>query len=383
MQIGRRARAGLVAAVVATAGVGGWIAFDAPEVTPAQATSAPPPAPVVTAVVTEQRLTDERRYLGEVKAVARTELTVGEAGEVAQVLVAEGDAVTPGQLLLTLDDRLARAQLGEADAMRRSIEVRRAYAAGRTERFRALERDGAVSAGEIERERVEADRLAAERRAARAGMAALSERVGRHRIEAPFAGVIARRYVDPGDWLDPGEPALEVVSSDQVEVHVRVPERLLDDLEAVARVSLVRGDERVNARVDGVVQALDTGTRTALLRLVPASRPEWLRPGAATTAAFDVVREGGLGVSRDALVRGVASERVVRVVDGKAVATPVEVLVRAGERALVRGEGLDLGAVVVVRGNERLRPGQSVQTEEVTTNPAALPSGTAAPRSPE
>ncbi|NJK88689.1 MAG: hypothetical protein HC923_04335 [Myxococcales bacterium] len=57
--------------------------------------------------------------------------------------------------------------------------------------------------------------------------------------------------------------------------------------------------------------------------------------------------------------------RVVEVDDGVTVLHTVEILGRSGPRALVRAEGLDAGDLVVVRGNERLRPGQAVRVEEV------------------
>lgn len=346
-------------------------------VKPAGAERAPPPAKVVTYVVTADALEAERRYQGEIRAIANASLTVGEAGRVLKLEVAEGDRVQPGQRLLTLDDRLARAELGEASATRKSIQVLQKYAERRSTRFRRLTKDDVVSPGELEREEVEADRLKAQSRAARASIAALSERIQRHRIDAPFEGVVSQIYVDPGDWLTPGEAAIELVTSDRVEVHVRVPPALLEALDDLRGVTLVHGapphEKRVEAHVEGVVDALDPRTRTALLRLEPETVPSWIHPGGTTLVAFRLSRRGGVVVPRDALVRGIANTRVVKVVDGKATPVAVEVLARDGEMAMVRATEGELAAkdVVVVRGNERLEPGQAVTSDGAITNPAA------------
>ena len=67
---------------------------------------------------------------------------------------------------------------------------------------------------------------------------------------------------------------------------------------------------------------------------------------------------------------------VVRVVDGAAQIVAVEVVVQAGDRALVRGEGLTAGQRVVTRGNERLRPGEAVtEGTEAAAAPAAAGGG--------
>jgi multidrug efflux pump subunit AcrA (membrane-fusion protein) len=74
--------------------------------------AAPPPAPVTTVRLTDTSLTIERKYLGEVWATAEASLSTAEAGRVQKVHVVEGDKVKRGQVLLELDDRLARGHQG-------------------------------------------------------------------------------------------------------------------------------------------------------------------------------------------------------------------------------------------------------------------------------
>jgi RND family efflux transporter MFP subunit len=363
------------AAVAALATRGG----EAPS---ADAKGPPPPAPVTVQPITQTELVVERRYLGEVRAIADAALTVGESGRVSEITVREGDRVEAGQLLLELDDRLARAQLGQARATRKSIEVEKKYAKERVKIFERLAEADAGSVGETEKQLTEAQALAARGQAAKASVHAEAERVQRHRIVAPFAGVVAQRHVDPGDWLDPGQPAIDLVTDDRVEVQVRVPPRLLDQRDDIVDVQIadrLGGDEerKTPGALVAVVDALDRKTRTALVRVMPQQAPGWLRPGGTATVAFSLVRRGGFVVSRDALVYGIHNTRVVRVVEGKAEHTEVEILDEQGNQALVRGEGLAKGDRLVVRGNERLRPGQAVAAAPAS----AAPSASAAPAS--
>ncbi|NJK88690.1 MAG: HlyD family efflux transporter periplasmic adaptor subunit [Myxococcales bacterium] len=64
-------------------------------------------------------------------------------------------------------------------------------------------------------------------RVARASLASrkasLDERkaeLAQFQVVAPYDGVTAARLVDPGDWVTPGDPVLEVVSTSDLEVIV-------------------------------------------------------------------------------------------------------------------------------------------------------------------
>ena len=55
---------------------------------------------------------------------------------------------------------------------------------------------------------------------------------------------------------------------------------------------------------------------------------------------------------------------VMRVVDGKAEAVAVKVLVSGEDEVLVAPDPLAAGDMVIIRGNERARPGQAVTIQE-------------------
>ena len=328
----------------------------------------PPPAQVEIAHGRTGTLRVERTYLGLARAMARAELAAGADGEVVEVTVSEGDRVVAGQLLLRIDPDLAAADLRAARAADRRTQAREDQATRDAQRFA---RAGPRILGEVEIERAasEADALVADAQSTQASVARARAALARHRVVAPFDGVIAARSVDPGDWVAPGTPVLELVGDRQTEVLVRVEPELLESVPVGAEATLRRGDREATARVTGRVPALDLQTRTAQLRLLSDAATPWLLPGSTVDVRFTLEREGpGLIVPRDALVDGVAAARVVRVVDGVAQPVTVRVLERAREEVRVEAQGeadaLGAGDALVVRGNDRLRPGQPVQVVE-------------------
>jgi RND family efflux transporter MFP subunit len=318
----------------------------------------------VAAAVNNEALTQTRRFSGEVWAVSEAALTVGEAGRVRRVLVGEGAKVKSGELLLELDDSLARAELGVAVAERQRAEQEQSYAAQEAQRFEALEKEQIATTIEAERGKSEAKaRMAQEKGAVAAGSRQV-RRIERHRIVAPFDGTVTSRNVDPGDWLEPGEPALGLVTAERLEVLVRVPAEILDALGSLVSVSLADGGRTVAATLSHSVDALDRKTRTALLRLEPVERPAWLRAGASVDVMLGIERRDGTLVPRDAIVYGITNTQVIRVKDGTAEPVPVSVLAAEGEQVLIARGPLSVGDQLVVRGNERLRPGQALTLGE-------------------
>lgn len=319
----------------------------------------PPPARVRLAEVRSGSIDAEWSFLGDVNALQHARLAAGASGEVRHVLVRVGDHVKQGDLLVEVDPSLAAARVRAASASKQAGSAQLERAQRDAERLNVAGPDIAARA-EIEQANSEQKRAGAERGRLKAAEAEARAELGRHRVKAPFEGVVASRHVDPGDWVDPGVDVIELIDDRDVEVLASVPPDVARYLSVGDKATFGRRGEITTATIRGIVSALDAESRTVRLRLVPDEPTRWLLPGAAVDVALTVQRseEGALIVPRDALVYGIASIQVVRSADGKAELLPVEILARGRDEVLIRAEGLAAGDSVVTRGNERVFPGQ-------------------------
>lgn len=324
--------------------------------TPSGGPGARPPARVEVDAVRSGGLSDSWRVLGEVRALERAELAAGAAGSVDRVDVREGDAVRSGDLLLEVDPSLASAELAAARAEVRRLEAELEQARRTTRRVEEVG-DVVLGADELERAKTGVVTLEAQLDGARAAERLAGARLERHRVRAPFDGIVAGRQVDRGDWVQVGTPVLEVVRTDGVEVRVDAPLELAAALSPGDAVGLADGR---SGRIAGVVPALDPVSRTAVVRVEPVGDAGLLVPGSPIDVVFDVQRADGLLVPRDALVQGPTATRVFVVEEGTARAIEVEPVATTADTALLRTDALAVGDRVVVRGNERLRPDQAV-----------------------
>jgi len=319
----------------------------------------PPPARVRVGEVRSGSIGAQWSFLGDVSALQHARLAAGASGEVRRVMVRVGDHVKRDDLLVEIDPSLAAARVRAATASQAAGAAQLERAQRDAERLSVAGPDIAARA-EIEQATSERKRAAAERGRLKAAEAEARAELGRHRVTAPFDGVVASRYVDLGDWVDPGVEVIELVDDRDVEVLASVPPEVGRLLSAGDKASLGRRGESTQATIVGMVPALETESRTVRLRLVPDDPPDWLLPGAAVDVLLTIERSepGALVVPRDALVYGIASMQVVKSVDGKAEPVPVEIVASGRDEVLIQAEGLAAGDVVVTRGNERVFPGQ-------------------------
>jgi len=320
-----------------------------------------PPALVAVEPVRKGSLADTWSYLGEVAALERAELAAGAAGSLVLVAKREGDRVERRELIAEVDPQLAMAEFEVARARAAQTEAERDQAKRTLDRVTRVEA-GVIAPNEVESAQSEVRRLQAALEAAEADRAVAFAKLERHRVRAPFDGVVARRHVDPGDWVDPGTPVVDVVSTGAVEVRVDAPLQLARQIEPGQRVQLEL-DPAVSGLVAGVVPALDPVSRTAVVRVVPDGEAPGLVAGVSVPVAFSIEHSGGLVVPRDAIVVGAVDERVFKVEEGAAQPVVVRTVAASADAVLVEADGLAVDDAVVVRGNERLRPGQPVRVE--------------------
>ncbi|MFZ0256038.1 MAG: efflux RND transporter periplasmic adaptor subunit, partial [Gammaproteobacteria bacterium] len=226
--------------------------------------------------------------------------------------------------------------------------------------------DTEVRAREAE---VRTDTAVADRRKAELGYRAAL--IARHTLEAPFAGVIARRLTDLGEWVGPGTPVLELVAVDRLRLDLQVPQAYFGRVNRQTKVSLrldARTNERLEAKVNEIVPVSDPRARTFLARVALENTDLRLTPGMSARARLRIdTGQQGVVIPRDALIRYPDGRVTVWVVNGSgATRTVSERQVRTGLRFGGRIEivtHLDAGTLVVVQGNETLFEGQQVRIQ--------------------
>ncbi|MBN2081707.1 efflux RND transporter periplasmic adaptor subunit [bacterium] len=347
---------------------------------------------------------------GVVRATGQTQLAFQLNGLVTDVLVAEGQAVSQGQVLARLDSRLfaaqqeqaagalaqAQAQLdlalsgtraeqvAQAEAQVKSAEAQYAQAQADYERAQQLYQSGvmakqaldAAAAGhEQARQALNAaqEQLAMARKGprdeeiaqARAGVQQASGALNQAATQldyatltAPTAGVIVMRKLEPGLIVSSGTPVFELANLDELEVWTEVPESDLPRINTGDPATITfpaAPDVRVAAEIISIAPSAQAATRGFPVKLRLLEEQANVVPGmvAQINLAF-AESPGGLVIPQRCLV----DHGVYVVEDGRAVWRKLEVLLDIGESVFV--DGLEPADQVIVNGQHLVSDGGAV-----------------------
>ncbi|HUE71568.1 MAG TPA: efflux RND transporter periplasmic adaptor subunit [Pirellulaceae bacterium] len=387
---------------------------------------AQPAAKVFVEAVRVDTINAPRTFVGTVRPLRKSLVGSAAAGRVEEYLVNDGDFVQKGQPIAKLRTGIIQAEVNAAQA---ELRVRQAALAELETSFqdeieqgqarlklaeanrdyRRAKRDRALALGPaISKEvRDEDIALAAQAEASVLEAAAalrlleggpreqkteqararvevqeaeverFTEQLNRHTMFAPFDGYVTAEHAEIGQWVMQGDPVAEIIELTAVDVEFNV----LEDYIGKLSTSVGGAVEILSARrepFEGMIAVInpqaDDRARTFPVKVrventIEPSGP-LIKAGMFARVTLPVGEpEAAPLVPKDAIVLGGATP-VIYIVDqqgGKSVARPVTITlgITRGLWITVGGADLKPGALVVVEGNERLRPMQEVRPERV------------------
>ena len=325
-----------------------------------------------------QPLSQTQPVIGRFVAKQAGIVSARVAGAVTEMRVEVGDRVKRGEILAVIDLQkmtllrdAARAEADQAQAGENAARARHNKTQNELTRIEGIQDSVIYSAARHEdavQSVVESEATAAGAAAAFAGARArlmLAEgNLINARVRAPYDGLVRTRHTEIGSYLQTGDGVLDLVNDTDLEIEVFVPSNRVAGLAPGTTIQVRPADgSSQTAVVRGVGAEENATSRTRLIRFTPE---------------FGATTKYGVGESVDALLPlGVPREVVtvhkdavlkrqgmslVYVVDEENAAQirPVELGEAIGPRFEVLS-GLESGETVVIRGNERLRPGQALR----------------------
>jgi RND family efflux transporter MFP subunit len=293
-----------------------------------------------------------------------------ELARIAEIPRAAGDRVRRGDVLVrfemptaTADVQRQRAEISRADASLQNARAAHARAGDLFERGVAARREVEDAARTI----ADAEAALAQ---AKAALGAAETVAARSTVRAAFDGVVARRFHNAGDLVEPSatDVVLRVIDPRRLEVVAAVA---LDD---AARVSVGAHARMTSSAVPGGgldlivtagAAAIDPGAATAPVRLA-AARPVGIPAGTAVQLDIEAEQHRHVVlVPSAAIVRDADETYVFVAAAGKAHRRPVRVgLSDAGHTEIL--DGVARGDLVILSGQAGLPDGAPV-----TVAPAA------------
>lgn len=333
------------------------------------------PAGVSTEFVSMGTMAETVTVFGEVVA-GRESAVAARVGGVAQdVPIRVGDRVSQGDVLARLDTELLRIEMAQAEAQiaiaQAGIEVSAARLDRAEKAFRraeTLRQNSTIAEAQLEERASDFAEARGAQQEAQARIQASQNALeqARYRLDnavvrAPFDAVVLDVATEVGQFIAAGSQVATLIDTSALEIEANVPARF---------VSALRGDQSVTATTDigdtvelnlrAILPTEFAATRTRPVRFELADKEASVAVGQTVTldVPISAPREV-LIVPKDALVQAQGGWSVFVNQDGKAVPRTVEIGAALNNSFEILS-GLSEGDEVVVRGNERLRPGQDI-----------------------
>lgn len=376
--------------------------------------------PVRAEKVVRQEIASVISTNGKIEPVNSFEAHAPAPATVNKVLVAEGDHVKAGQLLVKLDDAEARAQAARALSQLRSAEAalsgikaggtqeevlttRSDLVKAQAERddaqrnlnaIQKLQQNGAASPAEVEaaqnrQKKAEADvqllqaklngrfsspevaKVEASAAEARAAYAAAQELLHHSNVTAPFSGTVYQLPVKPGSYVNGGELLVQVANLEKVRVRAFVDEPEIGRLAKGQKVE-IKWDAIPGRTWEGTLTRVPTsvtmvGTRTVgeITSEVDNTDRKLLPNVNVNVAIISARHDNALTVSREAVHDLDGKRYLYKIDDDKIQAQEVQ----TGLSSLTRVEvvkGIPEGALIALGAvnAQPLRNGMDVKVVE-------------------
>jgi len=298
------------------------------------------------------------------------------SGAVERVTANVGDFVERNAPLAMLDTApllaerdLRQAQTAQFNAQVAAAKASQTLAKLQLDRLKKLRNSPAFSQAAFDQGTQALDSANAQVASAKAGLR--SAKAGLHlatlnlkytTIRAPYSGVIKTRNISTGAWVTPGMTVFELIDTGSLEWEAELTAARANALKIGDEIIVDLPSGETRALVRAIIPDENPASGTRPVRFVPRGNlPNNLAANQSVTLQLPI---GGAKrattVHKDAIIRQGEQAMVYVVIEGIAQIRPVQLGAGVGNRFIVQS-GLKAGESVVIRGNEGLHPGQTVQ----------------------
>ena len=390
-------RALWVALLLGTALAAWWFLLRPPPPPPKTpgAWDIPIPVRVETALVED--FTVQARAVGTVAPYNTVTVRSRVAGQLARVLVREGQKVTKGQLLAEIDPEPLRVALSQAQGEQQQNQAQLRNAESELARYDMLFKRDAVARQVLDRQAALVQQLRGTLKSDQAQVDNAQLQLSYTRIVAPIAGRVGLRRVDAGNLISANDAngLFTLTQTQPVSVVFNLPEPLVADVRAAhdgKTPPLAEAWDRDNrarlavGRLDTLDNQIDAATATLRLKARFENVDDALFPNQFVNVRLSLRQlPGAITIPADAVQHGSRGSYVYVIVDRKARVRDISLGPASGGRTVVT-KGLAAAEPVVLEGLDRLEDGREVniveQAAQVPAGSPLVPPGTPPASSP-
>ncbi len=255
------------------------------------------------ATVRNVTLPVELQTTGVLSAERSATVRAKSSAVVNQLFVREGETVKAGQIVAQLDSAELQQRMASQDGTSAAAQARLVAAKKARDQQQALFNQQYISQTALDASQGGYDAAIGDARAAQAQVALARQALGDVVVKSPLAGVVAKRFVQPGEKVSFDAPLIQVVDLSTLELQAWVPPEALGQLRAgsVVKVSVTGMSTPINATVKRVLPVADAATRQIGVVIGIPNGNQQMKAGLQASASIVLESRAGLGVPTSAV----------------------------------------------------------------------------------
>jgi len=328
-------------------------------------------------VVILESLNQSIPIIGQIISLKEAKVPAAVMGKIQKVLVEVGDKVKKGQVLALIDieryqwlAEIASARVSAANAELKSAKAETNINLLDLNRMENLKKSSAFNVAKYEKLQSLHISLLAKEEITEAQLKSMIQEeklaglnLKRATVKAPFDGIIEYKMIELGEGVGLGVTLFNLVSETLLEVRADVPSKRARILEQGNSIEITTTDNvTFSSKIRAIGVRENSSSRTIPVHLKFDSNPISRKLFVGENVNISIPIGPGAQaptVHKDAILKREGMSLVYIVKEEKAQIKPVKLGDGVGNRFIVLG-GIEVGDITVVKGNERLRPGQKV-----------------------
>lgn len=325
-----------------------------------------PPAQVQVVPVAHKMMAPMIEVSGSVISLNDSKLAAEVAGPITWIAKV-GSHIEKGQPVARIDNHIHQANFARAEANLKRLEADMVFRQKDVTRYQELAKTDSTSRAKLDEVVARRDMLAQDIVDAKALLAIAADGLKKTEILAPFTGHMTARLMKVGEYVTVGKEVARFVETENLEVALAAPLAVLPFVPVGTTVGVKSGDLMMALPVRAVVPVGDQISRMVEVRLtLPDDK---LIIGSPVTVALPkAVARDMVAIHRDAImVRGGEFFTYVVTADNQAERRVLKLGEAVGNWISVLS-GVEAGEATIVRGAERLQPGQKLVVSQHEAN---------------
>lgn len=307
------------------------------------------PALVNTAKVVKGVVNPLEEFIGTLHFSKSSDMASETNGIVKKIYFEAGDSVKKGDTLLEVDSAILDAQIKAAQVTLK--DAKKDY-----ERYTTLKEKESISQKVYDdsylrfiTSEAKLDELLIEKK--------------QKSIKAPYSGVIVEKHIELGEWASSGKTVFSLVNTSSVDLMFNLPTSYVYKLNKDQDYTAKLGTKELKTKLYAAIAKGDVRTRTFPVKFKADVKNNFIYDGMEVKISLPRAKKiNSLVVPRDAVIKRFGQNVIFINNDNTAMMLPVKVIGYENQNVAIEAQGLNEGADVVVKGNERIFPNQPLKS---------------------